>query len=444
MTGSARFRGVNGRWARLTLSTYRLVGRAIYPFMGPFLRVRANRGKEDRLRRYERYGYASAERPPGPLVWFHAASVGESMAVMPLIERIAGQGIRSIMTTGTVTSAELVRDRLPRNTFHQYVPLDLERAVCRFLDHWKPDLAVFTESEIWPATVMEMGARRIPQVLVNARMSDRSFARWSQAPALALALFENVSHVIAQSETDAERFRQLGARPVTVSGNLKVDTPGLPYDARELAAFQSAINGRPAWIAASTHAGEEQIAINVHKMLAARLPDLLTIIVPRHPERGTEVAGLARQGGLVAARRSIGQEISNSTQVYVGDTIGEMGLYLRLAQVAFMGRSLVAKGGQNPLEPASIGVALLSGKAVHNFRDSYANLLAAGAARLVRDEEMLAANVEYLLLNPQERAKMVEAAGQVLADMRGALDRTVEVLDAYVFPLTVKRDLEGL
>jgi 3-deoxy-D-manno-octulosonic-acid transferase len=435
---------VSGRWARITLSTYRLVGSAIYPFMGPFLRVRANRGKEDRVRRYERYGYASAERPAGPLVWFHAASVGESMAVMPLIERISEQGIRSIMTTGTVTSAEVVRARLPRATFHQYVPMDLNRAVRRFLDHWQPDLAVFTESEIWPATILEMGARRIPQVLVNARMSDRSFARWAQAPALAEALFENVSHVIAQSEIDAERFRQLGARPVTVSGNLKVDTPGLPFDHAELARFKAQIGERPVWIAASTHAGEEQIALSVHRQLSERMPDLLTIIVPRHPDRGTDIAGLAVQGGLSIARRSLGQEIGQRTDVYLGDTIGEMGLFLRLAQVAFMGRSLVASGGQNPLEPAMTGAAILSGKAVHNFRDSYGNLLAAGAARLVRDEEMLAANVEYLLRNPQEREKMVEAARQVLVDMRGALDRTVEVLDAYVFPLTVKRDLEGL
>lgn len=435
---------MSGRWARLTISTYRLMGSAIYPFMGPFLRFRANRGKEDRVRRYERYGYASADRPAGPLVWFHAASVGESIAVMPLIERISAQGIRSIMTTGTVTSAELVRERLPRNTFHQYVPLDLDRAVRRFLDHWKPDLAVFTESELWPATISELGARRIPQVLVNARMSDRSFARWSQAPALAHALFENVSHVIAQSETDAERFRQLGARPVTVSGNLKVDTPGLPYDAAELARFTEAISGRPVWIAASTHAGEEQIAINVHRSLSQSLPGLLTVIVPRHPDRAGEVAGLARQSGLKVARRSLGEMPGAETDIFLGDTIGEMGLYLRLADVAFMGRSLAAEGGQNPLEPASTGAAILSGKAVHNFRDSYANLLAAGAARLVRDQDMLAANVEYLLSNAEERQKMVEAARQVLVDMRGALDRTVEVLDAYVFPLTVKRDLEGL
>ncbi len=432
------------RWARLTLKTYRMLGSALYPFMGAFLRLRARRGKEDRGRRYERYGYASADRPAGPLVWFHAASVGESMAVMPLIERIAAQGIRTIMTTGTVTSAELVRDRLPKSTFHQYVPLDLGKAVNRFLDHWQPDLAVFTESEIWPTTILEMGARRIPQVLVNARMSDRSYLRWSKAPALAEALFENVSHVIAQSAVDAERFRQLGARPVSISGNLKVDTPALPVDPTELQILRKQIGDRPVWIAASTHPGEEEIVLGVHNRLASKIPDLLTILVPRHPDRGAEVEGLARRKGLVVTRRSLKQRIMPETQLFLGDTIGEMGLFLRLGKIAFMGRSMVATGGQNPLEPAMTGTAILSGKAVQNFRDSYGNLLAAGGARLVRDEEMLAANVEYLLRNGEEREKMIAAAAEVLKDMSGALDRTVAILDSYVFPLTVKRDLEGL
>lgn len=435
---------MSARWARLTLSAYRLIGSAAYPFLGPFLRFRARRGKEDRQRRYERYGYASAERPAGPLVWFHAASVGESMAVIPLIERIDAMGIRTIMTTGTVTSAEIVRDRLPRGAFHQYVPLDMQRAVRRFLDHWQPDLAIFTESEIWPTTILEMGARRIPQVLVNARMSDRSYARWSQAHALAEALFDNISHVIAQSEVDAERFRDLGARPVTVSGNLKVDTPALKVNEAELARLRDRIGQRPVWVAASTHPGEEEAAMRVHQALAPKLRGLLTIVVPRHPDRGQDIAAKGGQMGLTVARRSANQSPDPATDIYLGDTIGEMGLYLRLAQVAFMGRSLIGSGGQNPLEPAMTGAAILSGKAVQNFRDSYRNLLAAGGARLVRDEEMLAANVEYLLRNPAERERMIEAARGVVDDMRGALDRTVKVLDSYIFPLTVKRDLEGL
>lgn len=431
-------------WARMALGTYRMLGSVSYPFMGPFLAFRARRGKEDRARRYERYGYPSADRPVGPIVWLHAASVGESMAIIPLIERIDAMGINTIMTTGTVTSAEVVRSRLPLSTFHQYVPLDMERAVRRFLDHWRPDLAIFAESEIWPMIILELASRRVPQVLVNARMSDRSHQRWSAAPKLAEALFDKISHVIAQSELDADRFRQMGARPVSVSGNLKVEAPGLPCDEDELRRLMDNVGLRPTWIAASTHPGEEEAVLAVHRTVAERIPDLLTVLVPRHPERGDEIAGMARDAGLETARRSAGDDLTRRTAVYLGDTIGEMGLYLRMASVAFIGRSLVASGGQNPLEPAMTGAAILSGRNVHNFRDAYRNLLAAGAARLVRDEEMLAANVEFLLRNRAERQKMIVAARQTIEDMRGALDKTVSVLDSYVFPLTIKRDLEDI
>ena len=430
--------------ARMTLETYRLAGSAIYPFMGPFLALRARKGKEDRSRRYERYGYPSADKPNGPLVWFHAASVGESMAAIPLIERVDGLGINTIMTTGTVTSAEVVVDRLPERTFHQYVPLDLKPAVKRFIAHWNPDLAIFTESEIWPMTVLELTAKRIPQVLVNARMSDRSFDRWRSAPKLASALFANYSHVAAQSKVDAERFRTLGASPVSISGNLKVDTNALPCDEGELAQLKIQIARRPTWIAASTHPGEEEIVANVHKKLAERMPGFLSILVPRHPDRGDDITALLERQGLSVARRSMNQELSNDVDVYLGDTIGEMGLFLRLGSIAFIGRSMIGKGGQNPLEPAQTGTAILSGQHVHNFREAYTNLLRAGGARLVRDEENLTANLEYLLKHPAERGKMIAAASKTVVDMGGALERTVEILDAYVFPLTVLRDLKGM
>lgn len=420
-----------------------MVGKVIYPFMGPFLRMRARRGKEDVTRRYERYGYPSIERPEGPMIWFHAASVGETMAIIPLIEHVDRQRINTVLTTGTVTSAEVVRGRLPKSTFHQYVPLDLERAVGRFLDHWKPDLAIFTESEIWPATILELGSRRIPQVLVNARMSDRSFARWSSAIKLAEVLFDNISHVVAQSEVDAERFRHLGARPVSVCGNLKVDSDSLPYSQADLAHLQTQIADRPTWIAASTHAGEEAAAMRVHARLKESIPNLLTIIVPRHPDRGDEITSSGEDAGLNIVRRSTAGSIDWETDVFLGDTIGEMGLYLRLAAIAFMGRSLVASGGQNPLEPAMVGAAILTGRQVHNFRDTYRTLLEAGAARVIRDESMLADNVEFLLNNSPERESMVVAARAALEGMSGAVERTEKVLEAYLFPLTIKRDLEG-
>ena len=428
--------------ASMTLKFYHALGVVAYPFMGPFLRFRATRGKEDRTRRYERYGYPSADKPDGPLIWFHAASVGESMAVIPLIEHVHELGINCIMTTGTVTSAQVVRSRLPRQTFHQYVPLDLKPAVQRFLDHWKPDLAIFTESEIWPMTILELAARRVPQVLVNARMSDRSFKRWQNASGLAEALFDNFSHVIAQSELDAERFRQLGARPVHMSGNLKVDTESLPFDAGELEALKAKIGNRPCWLAASTHEGEEEAVAKVHRHLKSRLGDLVTIVVPRHPDRSGIIQALLEEAGLKVAVRSQNQPITDATEIYLGDTIGEMGLYLRLSKLAFIGRSLKASGGQNPLEPAMTGTAIISGQHVYNFRDTYRSLLDAGGVRLVSDEKMLAANVEFLLINQPERDKMIACARDCVDGMRGALDRTSRILDGYIFPMTIKQNLE--
>ena len=429
--------------ARLALFGYRWAGVAAYPAVSAFVSLRAARGKEERARKSERYGYASAPRPEGPLIWVHAASVGETNAVVPLIREIARRGVTVLLTTGTVTSATIARSRLENEVIHQYVPLDLKPVVGRFLEYWQPDLALFAESEIWPVTIMELGRRHIPQILVNARLSDRSFRRWSLAPRLAAALFENMSLVIAQSETDGQHFQELGALPVLISGNLKADSDMPPADPLTLARLKAQLAGRNTWAAISTFDGEEKAAAQVHKALKSRL-DLVTIVVPRHPERADEIAAMLAGEGLDVARRSRGDSIVADTDIYLGDSIGEMSLFLQLTEIAFVGRSLTASGGQNPLEPAMMGVAILSGRNVHNFRDTYSSLLAAGGARLVRDEEMLAANVEFLLRNRTECQKMIVAARETIEDMRGALDKTVNVLDSYVFPLTIKRDLEDI
>jgi len=434
---------IENKLTKFVFAAYKAVGMIVYPFMGPFLRLRARKGKEDRERRYERYGYPSADKPSGPIIWFHAASVGEANAIIPLIEHVNSLGIYTIMTTGTVTSAEIVRQRLPRESFHQYVPLDLKPALTRFLDHWQPDVAIFTESEIWPMTLMELSNRKVPTILVNARMSDKSYKRWRNATGFAGVLFENFSHVIAQSEMDAERFKNLGARPVDVSGNLKVDTDSLPFNENELQQLKNDIGDRYCWVAVSTHEGEEEAIGKVHQMLKKKHPGIFTIIVPRHPERGAGVSAHLKETGLNVAIRSNNEKISSKTDIYMGDTIGEMGLYLRLATVCFMGKSLKSSGGQNPLEPAMTGTAIVSGQNVQNFRDTYRGLLNTGAVRLVSDEKMLAANVEYLLVNTEEREKMIAAAHDTIHQMSGALDKTNHILDSYLFPLTIKRNLEG-
>lgn len=431
------------RWARTALSAYRLAGSAIYPFIGGYVSWRAGRGKEDRARRRERYGKTRIERPDGPLIWVHAASVGETLAVTPLIERLASTGVNIVLTTGTVTSARLVEERLSDVAIHQYVPLDLKPAVSRFLDHWRPDLAIMAESEIWPMTILELGARRVPQILVNGRLSDKSFASWSKRPDLANALFENFAHVIAQSDEDGERFMRLGARPITVSGNLKVDTPPLPVDAAALSKLRTAMRGRPVWAALSTHPGEEEIAVSVHQRLAARHPGLLTVIVPRHPHRASELIGMMTERGLKVSQRSENDPVGPDTDVLLGDTIGEMGLFLGLTEIAFVGRSLTASGGQNPLEPAMTGAVVLSGRNVENFRESYDRLVKGGAARFVKDADMLAGAVNFLLVNDKQRSDMIAAGKTAVEAMRGALGRTLTTLDPYVHPLVVKATLNG-
>ncbi len=429
-------------WARVALTGYRWLGASIYPFLGSYLAYRATKGKEEHSRRRERYGHASAKRPSGPMVWVHAASVGETTAVIPLIWELRNRGIEVILTTGTVTSATVVNERLGDAVVHQYVPLDLKPAVSRFLDHWQPDLALMAESEIWPMTILELGVRKTPQVLVNGRLSDRSFTNWRKRPHIAEALFENLSLVVAQSDEDAERFRTLGARPVAVSGNLKVDTAPPPFDEAEYQELKNRIGDRIVWVAASTHAGEEEIAADVQQSLEPSLR-ALCIIVPRHPERADEISDMLVSRGLTIARRSYGDHITDKTDVYVADTIGEMGLFLKLAEIAFVGRSLTAEGGQNPLEPAMLDCAILSGRNVQNFRDSYRHLLKNGGARLVNDRETLTKSVEFLMSNDKAREKMRLAAHKTVQDLSGALPRTIRALEPYIKPLTVTAELHN-
>lgn len=426
--------------ARLALFGYRWAGVAAYPAVSAFVSLRAARGKEERARKSERYGYSSAARPEGPLIWVHAASVGETNAVVPLIKEIARRGITVLLTTGTVTSATIARSRLENLVIHQYVPLDLKPVVERFMEYWQPDLALFAESEIWPVTIMELGRRHIPQILVNARLSDRSFKRWSMVPRLASALFENMSLVIAQSEADALHFQELGALPVLVSGNLKADSDMPPADPLTLARLKAQIGGRNTWAAISTFDGEEKAAAQVHKALKSRL-DLVSIIVPRHPERADEIEQMLVGEGLNVARRSRGDAIVGDTDIYLGDTIGEMSLFLQMTEIAFVGRSLTASGGQNPLEPAMMGCAILSGGHVGNFRESYQTLARNGSARMVRDTEMLAKAVYYLITNESARHAMIDAGLQTVHQMRGALQATMRGLEPYVNPLTMKARL---
>ncbi len=414
--------------AELALAAYRRAGGLVAPLLGLFLAVRGRAGKEERSRRDERHGLAAAARPPGPLVWVHAASVGETLAVMGLVERLAGGGLAVLLTTGTVTSAAIAAGRLPAGAIHQYVPLDVSAWIGRFLDHWRPSLAVFVESEIWPATIHQLTTRAIPQVLVNARVSERSARRWRLLDGLPRALFGRFALTLAQSSADAERLRGLGAEPVVVTGNLKFDGAALGVDTAELGRLEAAIGDRSTWIAASTHPGEEAIVAAAHGRLAREIPGLLTVLAPRHPRRGDEIRALLAEAGVDVASRSLGETPSGATDVYLADTIGEMGLIYRLAPVAFVGGSLVPHGGQNPIEPAHLGTAVLHGPHVANFRDLYRELDETGGARVVTGLDDLVAAVAAALTDPITAATCAELARAVVERSSGSLDRTVAAL----------------
>lgn len=433
---------MSSRFARLALSGYVAAGIAAYPFARPYLFYRSQKGKEDSSRRKERFGLTNIERPRGPLIWVHAASVGETLALLPLIREIRARDIHVLLTTGTVTSAELVKSRLGNQVIHQYVPLDIKFAIDRFLNHWMPDAAITAESEIWPVTMMALSRKHIPQIRVNARMSDRSFGRWQRRSELAETLFSRLSMVVAQSDLDAERFRDLGAWPVVVSGNLKGDTDPPPCDPKVLEHYSTQIGNRKTWAAISTFDGEELAAGTVQQNLRARC-DLLSIIVPRHPERADAVEAQLKGLGLKVARRSRGDAITPEVDVFLGDSIGEMGMYLRLTQIAFVGRSLTNEGGQNPIEPAMLSCAVLSGPHVQNFREPYQRLLRSGGAKIIRDTDMLVKAVYFLTVNDNERLKMIDAGASVIEEMRGALGQTMKALEPYISPLTVSAKLKA-
>ena len=362
------------------LRAYRALTRYAAPVAPLLLAWRTRIGKEEPARRAERYGEASMPRPSGFLVWFHAASVGETNAVLPVIDAIAAEHpeIGLLLTTGTVTSAKLARARLPKGAVHQYVPLDNQDYVRRFLEHWRPDLAVFVESEIWPNLVLETNALNIPLVLVNGRMSFRSFRRWRNRPGLSRPLFSAFGLVLAQNERFAQRFTALGAARAVPVGNLKIDAPPPPVDLAGHKKLSAALAGRSVWLAASTHPGEDDIVAVAHLAMKGARPDLLTIIVPRHPDRGPFIARLLTNANLKVALRSEGKLPDASTDIYIADTIGELGLFYNLVPVAFIGGSLVPHGGQNPIEAIKLGAAVVTGPHWQNFADAYEELLASG------------------------------------------------------------------
>jgi 3-deoxy-D-manno-octulosonic-acid transferase len=412
------------------LTVYRLATMALAPALPFLLRQRLRRGKEDEARMGEKLGHATVLRPEGSLVWIHGASVGECLAALPLVDALLKLNHNVLVTSGTVTSAQMMAQRLPGRAIHQYAPLDTPAATRRFLDTWKPNAALFVDSEIWPNILRGAHARGVRLAMVNGRMSERSFIGWRRAPKVAAALLSLFDVCLVQDGATAKRLTQLGAPRVTITGSLKADAPPLPADEHKLETLRAAIAGRPVLLAASTHPGEDETILPAQDILRRDIPDLLTIIAPRHPDRGADIAMLC--GTRPSLRRSQGQMPTRSTEIYIADTMGELGLLYRLTPFAFIGGSLIPHGGQNPIEAARLCCAVLAGTHTENFTQAYGAIFAAQGAGRVTSASEIAAMAKRLIADPAEARTMGEAAAQAAAALGGAVAKTMGAIDALL------------
>jgi len=403
------------------------------PLLEIYLKRRLKRGKEDPARAAERRGRPSKPRENGPLVWFHAASVGESQALLVLIKQMLSDypSIQIMVTTGTVTSAKFMADRLPSGAFHQYIPVDQPDWTESFLNHWHPDFIIWSESEFWPNMLAGIRKRNIPAVLLNARMSEKSFQRWQIARGMIGEMLKAFRLCLGQSAAEASRLQQLGAVDARVSGNLKYASAPLPYDPARLEELKTAVGSRPLVLWAQTHPGEEEIACRVHRHLQAVKPDLLTIIVPRHPDRGVTIAEIIEKSGLKVSLRSLNQLPQTGDQIYIADTMGELGLFYRLCRLCVVAGSFTW-GGHNPIEPGQLGCEIFYGPHMFNFETIAADFESRGAALRMSDESMLEKNLAQALQDPAHFSTLGQAAKAWTAQHADAVKEISAVLAPFM------------
>lgn len=425
------------------LQAYRLATRLIEPFAPRLLDARARKGKEDPARVDERLGMAGVPRPEGEVVWLHGVSVGETLSLLPLVERFreARPDVTVLVTSGTTTSAQLLGRRLPPGAVHQYAPVDGPAAVAAFLDHWRPSLGVLVESELWPNLILEAQSRGVPLVLASARITDKTANGWARFPGAARRLLSAFARVLPQDEASAERLRGLGAR-IDGQVNLKLAGGPLPHDPAAFTQLSAAIGDRPVVVAASTHEGEEIALVRALDRLAERL---CLIIVPRHPDRAGEIATTLKRDGYAFALRSAGQPLTRETDLYVADTLGEMGLFLRIADVVIMGGSfapaigLPPVGGHNPLEPARLGKPAVTGPDASNWQAVTAALAEAGGLAVVETPGDLPAVIEPLLAAPAAARAMGERARRAAADAGSGLETLWREIEPLLPPAPARK-----
>ena len=417
----------------MKLYFYRIVMFLLKPFVRPFLALRRMNGLEtkDKKRKKERFGIASVKRPDAKIVWFNAASVGESNSIVPVVDEILKKfpDVYVLITTTTLTGSESVAKKMAgKKVIHQFLPVDRRAYVNRFFKYWKPSLGFFVDSDFWPNLLLSAKKNDIPLILLNGRISDRSFKKWEKNLDFANALMSAFTFGFGKSEEDRQRIARMGIKDTVCVGNLKYAVPPLSYDKNELDKLKEKIGKRHTFVVSSTHEGEEEMCLTAFMAIKKRFPDVLMVIAPRHPSRGEELKNLVEINGLNVALRSEGKEISNSTDVYIADTMGELGLFYTLSNIAFVGGSLIPWGGHNPMEPARLHNVVLSGKHVHNFKETYDLLKVEKAVVMVNDADDLAMKVKSFFGNPEVAKDYMARAFYVAEREADVLSRTIDKL----------------
>jgi len=409
------------------------------PVIFAYLKWRSFKGHEDATRLSERVGISNLPKTKQSLLWIHAVSVGEAMAALTIIQAILKKypEIMVLLTTTTVSSAKIIKNRLPKNTFHQFCPVDTPQAVGRFLEHWQPDLAIWIESELWPNLIHETQERGIPTLLLNGRMSLKSFSNWKKIKRMIAPLLRRLDLCAVQSEEQASFFQTLGAESVSIMGNIKLMMPPLEVDSKKYKSLKKEIGTRPLWLAASTHPGEEEVILKAHKILQKNYPDLLTILVPRHIERAPALQALALKEGFSSHLRTDKTTSLSEVDIYIANTLGEMGLFYALAPVAMMGATLVPKGGHNPIEASQLGAFVLHGPHVAKNPQLYDALADLNLSQCIQGESQLANSVQPWLKRPKESYEEPSA----LKDYREAgLKKLMVLLSPYLKNLRKKEE----
>lgn len=405
------------------LRTYMVLRPLLQPLMWCVVARRAARGKDDPARAQEKLGRPSQDRPYGPLVWVHAVGLGEVLALRPLLAKMGElrPDVHFLVTSTARSSAQVFSRNLPPRVIHQFLPLDGPTYVTRFLDHWQPDVSIWSEQDLWPGAICDVARRDISLAYINARVSKEGFEKRRKFRSGFAHLMRMFAYVAAQDARSVDFLQRLGATEVQEVPSLKPAAAPLSVDTKTLATVREAVGERRVWVAASSHAPDEAVALAAHGRVLKGDPDALLIVVPRVPERGTEVCAAVEAAGVRFGQRSAGQELEATHQVYVADTLGELGLWYRVAQIALVGGSFGETQGHNPWEAIALGCPVTSGPNTGNFAADYARLQDAGLAHCVAADASAAEHLsERVLLAGQ--ANTSHRAAELVADAQAAMN----------------------